>query len=145
MQIILEGKFLLDTNILVYAFDRSSPYYQKAKKLILKAVSGQFEINIAQQNLVEFCNVLSRNYHILPSTITKDVNNILHDFQIINPLPSTLSLFLKLFQQNKPNAHIFDLYLIATMLDNGINQIITLNEKDFDGISGIKIFNPFAE
>ena len=40
---------------------------------------------------------------------------------------------------------MFDVFLSATMLDNGITHIITVNEKDFTGIKGISVYNPFKK
>jgi predicted nucleic acid-binding protein len=38
---------------------------------------------------------------------------------------------------------IFDLFLAATMLDNGVHTIYTENVRDFKGLKGIEVINPF--
>jgi len=39
---------------------------------------------------------------------------------------------------------IFDLFLAATMFDNGVRTIYTENEGDFKGLPGIEVINPFS-
>ena len=39
---------------------------------------------------------------------------------------------------------IFDVFLVATMLDNGVRRIYTENIDDFERIDGIEAINPFA-
>ena len=39
---------------------------------------------------------------------------------------------------------VFDRYLAATALSNGITTIVTENLKDFTGIPGLTAINPFA-
>lgn len=38
---------------------------------------------------------------------------------------------------------IFDFFLAATMLDNGVGTIYTENVRDFAGIAGIEAINPW--
>lgn len=143
MKTILKGRYLLDTNILVYAYNQASPFHKRARELILEAVEGKFEAFLAQQNLVEFCNVLSNKFHISKASIKKDLLDITSDITIINPLPQTLIIFIDLFENSKLISQTFDLYLAATMLDNDIHNIITLNNRDFEGIENISALNPF--
>lgn len=143
MRTILKGKFLLDTNTLIYAFDRTSPFHEKAVKIINLALEGNFEAFIAQQNLVEFSNVLIRDYKVQSFSVVEDIKNISLEFPIITPTPNTLNIFSDLLLNSKIKGYIFDLYLIATMLDNEVTGIITLNDKDFLGIKGINVVNPF--
>lgn len=143
MQTTLKGKYLLDTNILVYAYNQASPFHKKAKEIVLEAVEGKIEGVLAQQNLIEFCSVFTNQYHIPPDSIKKDLLDITSDFTIINPLPQTMFVFIDLLENYKLNLQVFDLYLAATMLDNDIHNIITLNYKDFAGIENISVINPF--
>lgn len=126
MKTTLKGKYLLDTNILVYAYNKASPFHKKAKEITLDAALGKFEAVVAQQNLIEFCNVLCDRFHISPSSVKKDLLDITSDFSVINPLPQTILIFMDLLNGSK-KGQIFDLYLAATMLDNDIHNIITLN------------------
>ena len=49
----------------------------------------------------------------------------------------------RLFNQHPVSGvHIFDLFLVATMLENGVTRIYTYNTKDFDIFSEIEILTP---
>lgn len=145
MQTILKGRILLDTNILIYAYDRSSPYHVKAAEIVKLALTGEFEAVVAQQNLIEFANVLTSNYKIPASSVSQDIENILKDFQLITPLPKTIHLFLKLIQDLNVKTYLFDIYLVATMIDNDIESLITLNDQDFAEIKGLTVINPYKK
>lgn len=143
MKTILRGRILLDTNILIYAYDRSSLYHAKAAEIIKLALAGDFEAVVAQQNLVEFANVLTSNYKISASSVSQDIENISKDFQLITPLPKTIHLFLTLIRDLNVKTYLFDIYLVATMISNDIESLITLNDKDFAGIKGLTVINPY--
>lgn len=135
-------KYLVDTNILIYAFDRSSPFHVSAREIIVEVIKKSKGILVAQQNLIEFCNVLHRQYDIPVKEVAKDAENIMRDFGVIAPLSTTFHLFLSLLENNQ-HLYPFDLYLAATMLDNKITHIITANERDFAFIDGIVVHNPY--
>jgi len=83
----------------------------------------------------------------------KERKEILSDLQIIStnfnlqliyPYETTLFTFLNLIKGLKQRRkEFFDVFLAATMLDNGITNIITVNDKDFADIKGISVYNPF--
>ncbi len=145
MQTILKGRILLDTNILIYAYDESSPYHAKAAEIINLALAGEFEAVVAQQNLIEFANILTSNYKIPASSVSGDIEDILKDFQLITPLPKTIHHFLQLIRDLNVNTYLFDIYLVATMISNDIENLITCNDKDFAGIKGLTVINPYKK
>jgi len=56
---------------------------------------------------------------------------------IISPLPSTLSRYFNLTKsKGVKRGNIFDYYLAATALDNGVDFILTNNADDFSEIEG---------
>lgn len=144
MPITSNTKYLLDTNILIYAYNRSSSFHTRAIEIILASKESANNMVVAQQNIVEFCNVLSVTYNIPYSSISEDASDMMKDLHIITPRSTTLSLFLELLKGYKQAPqYVFDIFLAATMFDNGIAHIITLNEKDFVGIKGISVYNPW--
>ena len=40
-------------------------------------------------------------------------------------------------------AHVFDVLLVATMLENGVDTLYTENTKDFSAFREIRAVNPF--
>lgn len=138
--------YLLDTNVIIYALDGTSPFFPKAKAVLTRCFSGEIEGFVAQQNLLEATNVLVSVYKLPKKEVIKELHRLGKEFRLttIFPLHSTIFTFWKLLAENKKTrADIFDFYLAATMVDNGLNQILTRNAKDFAGITTIKTLNPF--
>src|SRR3989338_1161472 len=101
MKNTLNGKWVFDSNLLIYGLDKSSSRYHDV-------------------------------YHLDEL-----------DIYIITPINKTHSIFFEILSNSSDPSDIFDYYLAATMLDNGINRILTINTKDFSKIPGIEAVNPF--
>lgn len=138
-------KALFDTNILVYAYNTSSSYYEKARSLY-EEVDNIF---IAQQNLLELYSVITDKRRIEFPATHKEALALLHiyhseNFTIINPTSQTTEVLLTLLKGTEVNnTEIFDTYLVATMLTNQVRTIYTADEKVFKKFSTIEIINPF--
>jgi predicted nucleic acid-binding protein len=139
-------KCLIDTNILVYAFDKKSPFHKVSAQILKECIeSTRFGV-IAQQNIVECANVIFRESKKERKEILSDLEVLINGFnlQIICPLETTLFTFFNLLRKLKRRKkEFFDVFLAATMLDNGVANILTANEKDFAGIKEITAYNPF--
>lgn len=142
----LSGKWVFDSHLFIYAIDEASPLHPTTKKLFSVILKQAITPIATQQNIIEAENVLIRVYKKDPVTSADDLEEILSifDFTIITPLALTYKTFHKLQKKYPTQKPVFDYYLAATMLDNGINQILTVNTKDFAAISEIKAVNPFA-
>src|SRR3990167_5138354 len=114
---------LFDTNILVYARDLESPNYQKAKELQDAVNEGVLNAVITPQNLLEFYSVITNQAK------SKKADS-----------PKEAIVEIKKYLRGRK---IFDVYLVATMLSNGIKTIYTANERDFEMFGEIKVVNPF--
>lgn len=143
MNPIYGKKCLLDTNIFLFANDRSSVHHKKAVQLFKELEEGRFQGYFSIQTLLEFGAVLTRGYKIPKEEVEKDIKLILSNpkLKILFPLPSVLTEFLRLFGK-ETKLYIFDLYLIATAKIFEIEVIITADE-DFRFVKDISIFNPF--
>ncbi len=133
--------FLVDTNVLVYALDRSSRQYAQASRLLSACVAGRMAGYIAQQNLLELTRVLTRHYRLPAAQALADVQTIARHrrLSVIAPTPGTLSLFFQLASaQTGGIFDVFDLYLAATMRPSGLSTIVTANVRDFAPIAGIE-------
>lgn len=136
--------FLIDSNILVYALDKASPYYKKVIKFFEWSEENSILLVITHQNILEVINTLSIDYKKDLSVTLRNVRNLISQeiFEIIFPTIRTIDTF---FDLNK-NYHslrrsiTFDLYLTATAMDNGIKAIITNNRKDFEGIRDFEVY-----
>lgn len=140
---------LFDSNILVYAYNLDSPFYNKATELHRKVVGEELDAVVAVQNLLEFFSTITN-----PSRINKPQNPQTakksclayfgSGFKIIYPKEDGLEMALDLAKEHDIKGRkIFDVYLVATMLSNGIGTIYTANEQDFEVFDEIEVINPF--
>jgi len=136
------NKVVLDTNILIYSVDEDSQYFQKAQKIIL---NSNLELFTTSKNLSEFLAVITR---IPDSSLSIDeALTIIRDFMnfltILYPSQNSFTIFQNLLFKYKPiGLKIHDFEIMSIALSNEIDTIITLNTKDFNEVTEIKIY-PF--
>lgn len=137
---------LVDSNILVYAVNRSSPKH-KIAQIFLQNNIGHLEV--AHQNILEALRVLTHPKFPSPMKIQdalKAINSIIKACRVVYPEGKTYHITLLLIDKNKPvSDQIFDAYLAATALSNGITTIATDNIRDFKKFKGISLINPFPQ
>ncbi len=136
---------LTDTNILVYAINKNSPKHIRAKEFLEDNINN---LTVAHQNIIEAVKVLTQPKFIRPMKSKDAIEAILaiaENCQIIFPKSGTEFITLELIKKlNLVGNRIFDAYLAATALINGIDTIATDNVKDFSKITQIKVTNPFS-
>lgn len=142
---ILEGKWVFDSQILIYILDSTSEYHTPIARLFERLKAKQFVGVVAQQNILEAENVLINYYHLEKQMVIKGVENLLDNFrfEIIAPFPITYIRYHTFARSSSKKIEVYDYFLAATMLDNEVTQLITANDKDFIGIDEISVYNPF--
>ena len=142
-------KSLIDTNILVYAYNVDSSFHEKAKKIIQKAVKGELTAAVSVQNLVELYAVITdkrRVEHPLSPIRARDLvefYNYQKNIQVIAPSARTIEILTGFIQKHKPRGQlIFDFLLVATMIENDIHEIYTSNTTHFKPFETINAINP---
>lgn len=140
---------LVDTNILVYAHDISSPQHDKAKSFLENPIlHTNFVISL--QNITEFYSVVT-NPKKYPSPLSSKkargvINQLITSryFKIIFPLKETVITLLNLLLiYDAKGAEVFDVLLASVMLDNGVKTIYTADTRIFKRL-GLKAINPLA-
>ena len=136
---------LIDSNVLIYAINSSSPKHLQAQAY-LQANVGQ--MTIAHQNIFETLRVLTHNKFPSPmhpvDAITA-ILNIAKGCHVIEPQTDTYHIALALIQKHiLKGDKVFDAYLAATALSAGINSIVTDNAKDFLVFEDMSVINPFS-
>lgn len=139
---------LLDTNILVHATGSKSPKHAGAEELRDRAASGEIEACLAAQVLVEFYAIVTSPQRFQPPLTQSRAQRELRAYlssrlKLILPKDTTVARMSALLgSQAIKGGKIFDFFLAATMLDNGVGTIYTENVRDFAGIAGIEAINP---
>ncbi|MEZ4828878.1 MAG: type II toxin-antitoxin system VapC family toxin [Bacteroidia bacterium] len=134
----MKNDVLVDTNVFIYAYDRSSPYHERCRKFLEDTSLNLFTTT---KNISECIAVMTKlNY---PG---RDIQQLYTDIDqnLVTLFPSgeSLKIFYRLFENYKPKGNrIFDLEVASIMIAFGITDIATINESDFVYIKEIKIFS----
>ena len=141
---MFKGSWGVDSNIVIYALDRKSMFFNKARKFFSEVKEINFYIT--QQNIVEIEKVFVGFYKVKKEAVISNLETFLSafNFSIISPLPTTLSYYHKLILSYSKKDVFFDFYLAATYLDNQIGNLFTVNTKDFLAIKELQVVNPFS-
>lgn len=138
----LSGTWLLDTNILVAFLDSSSVKHEAAVGLMENVESRQIQGVVSSQNVLELSSVLIGGYKGSRGKVVGDLEELLGSpLNLICPNNKTVGLFLEFLRRDQ-TVHITDIFLAAIMVANGVDSIIT-NDKSFEKIKGMKVYNPF--
>jgi uncharacterized protein len=136
---------LIDSNILVYSINSSSPKHKKAQEFLHENLS---ELTVAHQNIFETLRVLTHSKFPNPMKIgdaIEAIENILKVCTVVSPDYRTHRIALELIKKHNLSGDlIFDTYLVATALGNDIDIIATDNTKDFKRFIELKTINPFV-
>ncbi|MBE9224477.1 hypothetical protein IQ264_03185 [Phormidium sp. LEGE 05292] len=143
-------KIFFDTNVLVYAHDKSASYHTNSAELLKMAVETKIQGVIAEQNMIELYRILTNPTAMKGNALTpsqaRDLINGTYlggTFEVIYPIRSTLDRALQLaVNGNFVSARIFDIRLAALILDANIDYFATYNVSDFQGITGLNPLTP---
>ena len=136
---------LLDTNVLVYAYDVSETRRRVIAKGLVDDVWDAGGGVLTLQNLSEFFFAVTRKVQKrVPVVDAKTiVSDILHSsrWMVIDRNAGTVMKAMELVESVR--APFWDALIAACMLEHGIEVIVTENEKDFKHIPGLTVINPF--
>lgn len=140
--------YLIDTNVLIHAYDNlSNPAkHEKAGRLIEKCWLGKQDLAISYQNLAEFVYVItsSKVKHPVPvKTARQIVNDIIHFSSWVKIGYGQEEMLLALEEYEKQRKNFWDILIASTMIASDIFYIYTENIKDFKSYKKIKAQNPF--
>lgn len=134
----------LDTNVLVYAVDELSPFHNQARSFLNGLVNGSEKFVLTWQVLMEFYAVVTsagKKIKVPVDKAWKFIESLLESGNVglIYPNKNT-NKFLKqiLVKKKCIGSKVFDLFLAATLLSNGVETLITENSGDFKGVGGLK-------
>lgn len=145
MKNVVDG--LIDTNILVYAYDESDKRkHEIAGNLLISCFLEKKIFAVSLQNLNEFYfTVTKRSKKILDPTTARNIVAEIMNFQSWKKLQPDDETILKAMElHGKHNTPYWDALLAGIMLQKNVVTIYTENVDDFKNIPGIIPVNPFA-
>ncbi len=139
----MSGKYFLDTNILIYSFDKSE---KKKQKTSIKLISSALENNlgvISFQVIQEFLNVALRKFE-MPVTV-KDARSYLHN--VLLPLceifPSIPFYEKSLTIREDTGFSFYDSMIVTAALESGCTVLYTEDLQHERVVRDLTIKNPF--
>lgn len=136
---------LIDTNILVYAYDISEGEKHEIAKDILRQIWINGNGVVCLQNLMEFFVIITKKVENPVDIMT--AKDIVHDFirserwTIIDRDADTFLSAIELISEF--NIHLWDAVIAACMKESNIAEIVTENVKDFEKVPDIRVIFPF--
>lgn len=140
---MIAERVLVDTNVLVYAYDKTSQRHLQAKA-VLEEVFRERTGVLSAQNLAEFCRVMTQK---IPRPLSHEQthNNALELTAVFKVVSYDERIVLEALRLSEiHHIHYFDALLAATMAAHQLHVIVTENEKDFRKIPWLEVHNPFS-
>jgi len=129
-----KDRSLIDTNVLIYFFD--GKLSEKQTDIVIKILEESFVISIISK--IEFLGFKE----FFENEIFLEAKSFLSNATVIPLSDSLIDTIIQIKQ--KYNLKLGDAIIGATALINDLT-IVTRNQKDFDKISNVEVFNPFFD
>jgi len=139
-----DGK-LIDSNILVYAFDQYDEEKRDAASKIISSLIEKGEIVFSVQNLSEFFVIATKKIdRPIPLENAKNIIIKFAKLPNVKIFPIHSQTIIKAIGISETySLSYWDALIASVMQENNVNSIITENDKDFRKIPWIKVTNPF--
>ena len=135
-------KLSLDTNILVYAVDRTDGHKNAVARSIIVHAS-QTDIVLTQQVLGEYLNVVRKSDRDLQPALRETAERFERLFIMV---PTPKSLLLHAFDRSvRYQLQYWDALIVSVCLENQVTHLLTEDLQDGQIIDGLTVLNPFAE
>jgi len=135
---------LIDTNVLVYAYDRATPEKQRRAIDLLDHIRAAREGAVSAQTLSEFFRVATRK--LTPPLTPPEAENQLQAFVAQWPvLPVTEKVVLEAARGARMyQFHFWDAQIWAAARLNGLPLVFSEDCNHNAVIEGVRFVNPFA-
>lgn len=135
---------LIDTNLLIYLYDKGSPEKSKKAKLVLGKLDQQSRGCLSVQNLAEFLSVSTRKLDP-PLSFSEALDQVDLFIQMWSVLDLTTMVVLEAARGCRDHGlSYYDAQIWATAR---LNQVPVVFSEDFtDGqvLDGVRFVNPFS-
>ena len=140
----------VDTNILVYAHRRASPFYEIASKRLVELSEGAAPWGIPWPCLHEFLNVVTNPRVLAPPTMLEaalaqiDIWLESPSLALLTETPTHWSIFRAVLVDSLvtgPRVH--DARIMALCLQHGVREFWSA-DRDFSRFAGVRVVNPLV-
>lgn len=139
-----KDRFFLDTNILVYAYDRAEPEKQAKALELLDRLASSGQGAVSAQVLAEFFIVVTRKI-AAPLTVEEGLARVRNHLRTWTVLDLTGLIVLEAARGVREHRFSFwDALIWATAKLNQIPTVLSEDFADRSFIEGVRFANPFA-
>jgi predicted nucleic acid-binding protein len=131
-------RFLLDTGILLRLVDTQDPHHGLVQKALETLGNRKLDLYITTQNIAELWNVATRpaannGLNLPPADVSQSFQRAIEPFCTIVTEPDTTPIEFRrlLLRYSVVGKQVHDARLVAMMLGCQIENILTLNERNF--------------
>lgn len=129
-------KRLFDTSVFIAAFVESHPFHNYALPFLIKAKNAEFELFVSAHSLLEIYSVLtSAPFHpkISPTLAKRLIETNIKSIAKIVSLSDDdyFKILTKMSKLGLSGGIVYDAIIVHCAQKAGVDEIITLNQKDF--------------
>jgi len=141
--IVADPHVLLDTNVLVYAYDISAPHKQSQAVVVLRALEENNAGAVSTQVLSEFFSVVTNRLRpVLPAQLA--LSELERHAQVWTVLQVTTDLILAAAHAVRDHQlNFWDAQLWAAAKVHGLETIFSENFNSGSSLGGVRFLNPF--
>jgi len=144
----------LDTNILFHSWYEASPLHAAANEWI-RELAGSSEVAISEFVLAEWYRLLRNPVVVKPKPLTaRQATEVIQIYRR-HPLWRCVGfpaesrslhdrLWTKAAQHQFAYRRLYDVRTAFTLIDQGVKDFATTNEKDFQGLGFRNVWNPLS-
>jgi predicted nucleic acid-binding protein len=136
------ARAFLDTNVLVYAFDRDESSKRKVALALLADARAATHV-VSPQVLQEFFNATTRKLkRPLPAA---DAEEAVRAFARLTVVPATADLVLAAVGRHRRDGiSIWDALVVESAITGGCARLLTEDLQDGRAFGSVRVENPFA-
>lgn len=129
-------KILFDSSVLIAAFVESHPKHKSALSFLMKAKNKEFQLFVSSHTILEIYSVLTSAPFkpkitpiIAKQLIENNVKNIAKIIYLTDE--DSFNIVDKMFNSNFSGGIVYDAIVVECALKAKVDEILTLNSKDF--------------
>jgi predicted nucleic acid-binding protein len=140
-----DRRALVDTNIVVYAYDLDDPRKHSIARELLEQLSNQRRLVLSTQVLNEFCSVMmspKRKKTLAPDELAVILRELTATGEVVPVIPSLT--FRALDAIPRHSLSFWDALIWSAAVENTIAVIYTEDFQDGCELEGVLFVNPFS-
>jgi predicted nucleic acid-binding protein len=140
-----DRRALVDTNIVVYAYDLDDPRKHSIARELLEQLSNQRRLVLSTQVLNEFCSVMmspKRKKTLAPDELAVILRELRATGEVVPVIPSLT--FRALDAIPRHSLSFWDALIWSAAVENTIAVIYTEDFQDGRELEGVLFVNPFS-